>query len=57
MWYRGNAGNASKIVSIDLDTSGFGIFMNGFGELFSHPDCIVALFSLLFVDFLIPQEH
>ena len=41
----------SKIVSIDLDTSGFGIFMNGFGELFSHPDCIVALFSLLFVDF------
>ena len=40
----------SKIVSIDLDTSGFGIFMNGFGELFSHPDCIVALFSLLFVD-------
>ena len=41
----------SKIVSIDLDTSGFGIFMNGFGELFSPPDCIVALFSLLFVDF------
>jgi len=41
----------SKIVSIDLDTSEFGIFMNGFGELFSHPDCIVALFSLLFVDF------
>lgn len=41
----------SKIVSIDLDTSGFGIFMNGFGELFSNPDCIVALFSLLFVDF------
>ena len=41
----------SAIVSVDLDTSGFGIFMNGFGELFSHPDCIVALFSLLFVDF------
>ena len=41
----------SKIVSIDLDTSGCGIFMNGLGELFSHPDCIVALFSLLFVDF------
>lgn len=41
----------SQIVSIDLDTSGFGIFMDGFSELFSHPDCIVALFSLLFVDF------
>lgn len=41
----------SAIISFDLDTSGFGIFMNGFGELFSHPDCIVALFSLLFVDF------
>ncbi|MCI9630752.1 NCS2 family permease [Thomasclavelia cocleata] len=41
----------SAIVSVDLDTSGFGIFMNGFEELFSHPDCIVALFSLLFVDF------
>lgn len=42
---------SSKIVSVDLDTSGFGLFMSGFGELFSHPDCIVALFSLLFVDF------
>ena len=41
----------SAIVSVDLDASGFGIFMNGFEELFSHPDCIVALFSLLFVDF------
>lgn len=41
----------SAVVSFDLDTSGFGLFMNGFGELFSHPDCIVALFSLLFVDF------
>ena len=41
----------SAIVSFDLDTSGFGLFMNGFGELFSHPDCVVALFSLLFVDF------
>lgn len=41
----------SQIISIDLDTSGFGIFMDGIGELFSHPDCIIALFSLLFVDF------
>lgn len=41
----------SAIVSFDLDTSGFGLFMNGFVELFSHPDCVVALFSLLFVDF------
>lgn len=41
----------SAIVSIDLDTSGFGLFMNGFEELFSHPDFIVAIFSLLFVDF------
>lgn len=41
----------SAIVSVDLDTSGFGLFMNGFEELFSHPDFIVAIFSLLFVDF------
>ena len=41
----------NAVVSFDLDTSGFGLFMNGFGELFSHPDCVVALFSLLFVDF------
>ena len=41
----------SQVVSMDLDTSGFGIFMSGMGELFSHPECIVALFSLLFVDF------
>lgn len=41
----------SKIISLDLDFSIVGSFMNGFGELFSHPECIVALFSLLFVDF------
>lgn len=39
------------IISFDFDTSGLGIFVSGMGELFSHPDCIVALFSLLFVDF------
>lgn len=39
------------IVSADLDFSVVGAFMNGFGELFSGPECIVALFSLLFVDF------
>lgn len=39
------------IISFDLDTSGLMIFTKGFGELFSHPDCIIALFSLLFVDF------
>lgn len=39
------------IISFDLDFSLIGAFMNGMEELFSSPQCIVALFSLLFVDF------
>lgn len=39
------------IISFDLDLSVVGLFMNGMSELFSSPDCIIALFSLLFVDF------
>ncbi len=41
----------SAIISTKIDTNGFGLFMSGFQELFSHPSCIVGIFSLLFVDF------
>lgn len=39
------------IISFDLDFSVIGIFMNGMEELLSSPQCIIAIFSLLFVDF------
>lgn len=39
------------IVSVDLDVSLVGAFMAGMNELWSHPSCLVAIFSLLFVDF------
>ena len=39
------------VVSIEFDTSLFGAFASGFSELFSHPNCWLAIFSLLFVDF------
>ena len=39
-------------VSLNFDTSVFGQFMNGFGELFSNiPNLVMILFSLLFVTF------
>lgn len=41
----------SAIVSVDFDFSLIGAFASGFEELFSHPQCFVAIFSLLFVDF------
>lgn len=41
----------SAIISTDIDFSLVGVFMNGIEELFSSPDCILALFALLFVDF------
>lgn len=41
----------SGIVSLDFDVSLFGAFASGFGELMSHPQCFIAIFSLLFVDF------
>lgn len=39
------------VISTDLDFSLVGAFSAGLGELFSHPSCLVAVFSLLFVDF------
>ena len=41
----------SAIVSFDLDFSLVGAFASGMGELLEHPQCFVAIFSLLFVDF------
>lgn len=41
----------SKIVSVDFDFSLIGAFAKGFHEMVTHPQCIVAIFSLLFVDF------
>lgn len=41
----------AAIISTQFDTSLFGAFASGFGELFSHPNCWLAIFSLLFVDF------
>lgn len=39
------------IVSAQLDFSLIGAFAGGLNELVSHPQCFVAIFSLLFVDF------
>ena len=40
----------SKIVSINIDTSLFGGFMKGFGQLFSNiPNLIIIVFSVVFV--------
>ena len=41
----------SKIVSVNFDFSLVGAFARGFNEMLTHPQCIVAIFSLLFVDF------
>lgn len=41
----------SKIVSVNFDFSLVGAFVRGFNEMLTHPQCIVAIFSLLFVDF------
>lgn len=41
----------SKVVSVNFDFSLVGAFARGFNEMISHPQCIVAIFSLLFVDF------
>lgn len=41
----------SKVVSVSFDFSLVGAFARGFNEMFTHPQCIVAIFSLLFVDF------
>ncbi len=39
------------VASTNFDVSLVGQALNGFGELFSHPQCWLAIFSLLFVDF------
>lgn len=39
------------VASANFDVSLVGQALNGFGELFSHPQCWLAIFSLLFVDF------
>lgn len=41
----------SKLVSVNFDFSLVGAFARGFNEMLTHPQCIVAIFSLLFVDF------
>jgi len=41
----------TAVVSVTFDTSLVGAFMGGMSELFTHPACWVAIFSLLFVDF------
>lgn len=41
----------TQVVSANLDFSLVGTFVSGFDELLSHPSCLVAIFSLLFVDF------
>lgn len=41
----------SAVVSADFDFSLVGAFTRGFGDLLSHPQCWMAIFSLLFVDF------
>ena len=41
----------SKVVSVNFDFSLVGAFAIGFNEMFTQPQCIVAIFSLLFVDF------
>lgn len=47
----GMPGLPTQIVSTDLDFSLFGAFVEGFHDLATHPQCWVAIFSLLFVDF------
>lgn len=48
---KGMPGLPEQIISTDLDFSLFGAFVEGFHDLASHPQCWVAIFSLLFVDF------
>lgn len=40
-----------KVVSADFDFSLVGAFTRGFSDLAKHPQCFMAIFSLLFVDF------
>ena len=41
----------TKVVSVNFDFSLVGAFARGFNDMVTHPQCIVAIFSLLFVDF------
>lgn len=47
----GMPGLPQQIISTQFDFSLFGTFIDGFKDLASHPQCWVAIFSLLFVDF------
>lgn len=47
----GMPGLPTQIVSANLDFSLFGAFIQGFDDLAKHPQCWIAIFSLLFVDF------
>lgn len=47
----GMPGLPEQIVSTQFDFSLFGAFIDGFKDLASHPQCWVAILSLLFVDF------
>ena len=47
----GMPGLPQQIISTQFDFSLFGAFIDGFKDLASHPQCWVAIFSLLFVDF------
>lgn len=48
---KGMPGVPQQIVSTQFDFSLFGAFVDGFNDLLSHPQCWIAIFSLLFVDF------
>lgn len=41
----------SKIVDFNLSMPTFNAFLSGFGELFSHKNWVMVIFSFLFVDF------
>lgn len=41
----------TAIMQFNFEMPTLGAFMSGFGELFSHKDFIVVIFSFLFVDF------
>lgn len=51
MGFEGMPQAPSSIISANFDFSLVGAFTRGFGDLVAHPQCWMAIFSLLFVDF------
>ncbi|MEG0366725.1 MAG: NCS2 family permease [Coprobacillus sp.] len=51
MGYKGMPQVPTSVISVNFDFSLVGAFADGMQELLTHPSCIVAIFSLLFVDF------